>query len=66
MADDGYDEYEEWQLVDTSYYSRRQLYALDWGGGGGGGGGFDLAFMRCGCCLQAEQRYGCFVDCLVP
>ncbi|KAL4852826.1 hypothetical protein ACK3TF_006093 [Chlorella vulgaris] len=46
MADDGYDEYEEWQLVDTSYYSRRQLYALDWGGGGGGGGGFDLAFMR--------------------
>ncbi|EFN53979.1 hypothetical protein CHLNCDRAFT_135924 [Chlorella variabilis] len=47
MAEDGYDEYEEWQLVGDAYYSRRELYRLDWGGGGSGGGGsFDLAFMR--------------------
>lgn len=52
MADDVlYDEYEEWQLVGERYFSRRQLYALDWDGGSGGGpgGGLNLAFMRCVC-----------------
>jgi hypothetical protein len=50
MAEDGFDEYEEWQLVGDAYFSRRELYRLDWGGGGGGssGGGnaMDLSFMR--------------------
>lgn len=46
------DEIEDWQLVGDAYYSRRQLYALEWGGGaaagGGGGSGasFNLAYMR--------------------
>ena len=53
MAEDGtYDAYEDWQLVGDAYYSRRELYALDWGGGGSGGSGgssgaMNLAFMRC-------------------
>ena len=52
MADDGsYDAYEDWQMVGETYYSRRELYALDWGGGSGGGGSsgsaMNLAFMRC-------------------
>ena len=48
MAEDGaYDAYEDWQLVGDAYYSRRELYALDWGGGSGSGGAMNLAFMRC-------------------
>ena len=48
-VDEALDELEEWQLVGDAYYSRRQLYSLDWAGGGGGGSGgaFNLAFMRC-------------------
>ncbi|PSC71888.1 Vacuolar sorting-associated 16, partial [Micractinium conductrix] len=47
-VDEALDELEEWQLVGDAYYSRRQLYSLDWAGGGGGGSGgaFNLAFMR--------------------
>ncbi|KAL4440601.1 hypothetical protein ABPG75_003602 [Micractinium tetrahymenae] len=46
------DEIENWQLVGEAYYSRRQLYALEWGGdaaagaGGGSGAAFNLAYMR--------------------
>lgn len=43
-ADEGVlDPLEDWQLVGEAYYSRRQLYDLDWGGGGGA---MNLAFMR--------------------
>ncbi len=45
-AEEGaWDAYEDWQLVGDTYYARRQLYDLDWGGGSGAA--FDLAFMRC-------------------
>lgn len=46
------DEIEDWKLVGDAYFSRRQLYALDWGGDataastGGSGADFNLAFMR--------------------
>ncbi len=49
-ADEGVlDPLEDWQLVGEAYYSRRQLYELDWGAAasGGGGDGMNLAFMRC-------------------
>lgn len=51
-ADGALDEIEDWQLVGDAYFSRRQLYALDWGGtaaasSGGSSGSFNLAFMRC-------------------
>ncbi|PRW05770.1 Vacuolar sorting-associated 16 [Chlorella sorokiniana] len=50
-ADEGVlDPLEDWQLVGEAYFSRRQLYELDWGGGAGGSGsgsgGMNLAFMR--------------------
>lgn len=50
-ADEGVlDLLEDWQLVGEAYYSRRQLYELDWGAGAaaasGGGSAMDLAFMR--------------------
>lgn len=51
-ADEGVlDPLEDWQLVGEAYYSRRQLYELDWGAGAaaaasGGGSAMNLAFMR--------------------
>lgn len=39
MAEDGaLESYEDWQLVGDAYFSKRELYQLDWG--------VDLAFMR--------------------
>ena len=68
MAEDGaYDAYEDWQLVGDAYYSRRELYALDWGGGGGGGSGaMNLAFMRCvaACCSCWVHLCGSWLVCM--
>ena len=51
LDDCGLDAIEDWQLVGESYYSRRELYSLDWGGGSGAA--MDLAFMRCERCSEA-------------
>lgn len=39
--------YEDWQLVGSSYFSRRELYSLPWGRTHRGGPGVNLEYMRC-------------------
>jgi len=46
--------YEEWQLVGESYFSRRELYELDWARGPRG---INLEYMRC---EKFEIEYFCY------
>jgi hypothetical protein len=38
--------YEEWQMVGSEYFSRRELYALPWSYGARGAPGINLEYMR--------------------
>lgn len=38
--------YEQWQMVGTEYFSRREIYALPWSYGARGAPGINLDYMR--------------------
>jgi len=38
--------YEEWQMVGSEYFSRREVYALPWSYGARGGPGINLDYIR--------------------